>query len=246
MFTEIMGKKINYRIRGIGQPIIFVHGWGGGMDKLKGLNKLALRNGFQTVALDLPGFGKSELPDANWGAAEYAQIIIELLKFLKIEKINYFGHSFGGSLGIYLSANKPSLINRLILCNSSYKRAPKKSSWSIGLFFNNLPLPKKIKQIIKKIIYRIFFPNSDLPNFPELESNYKKIMTQDLTPILPEVKQPTLILWGELDIQTPLSLARELSEKIKGSKLKIFQQAGHSLPLKYPELVFKEVHKFLC
>jgi len=245
MFIKVLGKNINYQVKGNGKPLVLVHGWGG---TIKSLDQLAslLSHNFKVIIFDLPGFGKSDLPDTNWGIKEFAEIVINIINKLKIEQVNYFGHSFGGSLGIYLASKNPSLINHLILCNSSYKRPLKKSSWSLGLFFNSLPLPKNIKHVIKKIIYRIFFPNSDLPNFPELESNYKKIMTQDLTPMLSGIKQPALILWGELDIQTPLNLANELKEKIKNSKLIVFPNAGHSLPNKYPQLVFDEVNKFLC
>jgi len=232
-------------MRGNGRPLVLVHGWGGSTRSLKSLIKQFSKN-YQVIALDLPGFGKSDLPNKDWGITEYSEIIRELVKRLGIEKVNYFGHSFGGSLGIFLATKYPKLINHLVLCDSSYKRTLKRTNTPIGIIFNNLPLPKKVKQIIKKIIYRIFFPNSDLPNFPDLEPNYKKIMTQDLTSELEKIKQPTMILWGEEDMQTPIALAQELKEKISNSKLKIFPNIGHNLPLKYSQLVFDEVNKFLC
>ncbi len=246
MFTKILGKNVNYQVRGAGKPLILVHGWGGSIDSLKSLSKLASRQGFQTITLDLPGFGKSEIPESTWGVAEYAAIIRGLLAYLKIEQVDYFGHSFGGSLGIYLAVKYPRLINHLILCDSSFKRTRKTQTTPIGILFNNLPLPQKSKQILKKIIYRIFFPDSDLPNFPELETNYKKIMTEDLTCRIQEITQPTLILWGETDQQTPLNLGEELAQKIPKSRLKIFPAVGHNLPLKYPDSVFKDLQEFLC
>jgi pimeloyl-ACP methyl ester carboxylesterase len=81
--------------------------------------------------------------------------------------------------------------------------------------------------------------------YPHLESNFRKIITQDLSGLLPEIKIPTLILWGSADRDTPAPMAYELNEKIAGSVLKIFEGVSHGLPLAYPKLVYREMIKFL-
>ena len=98
---------------------------------------------------------------------------------------------------------------------------------------------------IKRLLYRIFFPNSDSMKYPHLETNFRKIITQDLSHLLAKIKIPTLILWGSVDKDTPVPMAHELHEKIEGSTLKIFEGVTHGLPLKYPELVYKEMAKFI-
>jgi pimeloyl-ACP methyl ester carboxylesterase len=154
---------------------------------------------------------------------------------MKLKKVILFGHSFGGSLGIFLAAKYPNLINKLILCAPSYKREVKKSK----KLLIRLPQPLRI------IFYRIFFPQSDLWRFPRLESSFHKIVNEDLTPYLPEIKAKTLIIWGALDKQTPIKDSYKLKEKIKNSQLSIFPDDGHSLPLKKPALVFDTIKKFL-
>ncbi len=235
MFITVDGKKTYYQQKGEGQPLLFVHGWGGSINSLECLSQLACRY-YQTITLDLPGFGKTDPPDQSWGVEEYSRFLINLLKKLGLSKINYFGHSFGGSLGIFIASKYPQVINKLILCSSSYKRT--KTSSKLTRFF------KKTPPWLKKIFYRVVFPRSDLFKFPKLESNFRKIITQDLTSYLDQIKTPTLILWGAEDRETPLPQAKELQQKIRNSQLKIFPNTGHNLPLKYPEKVFREIKNF--
>ncbi len=247
MFTTLNLKKIHYQVGGEGtQTIILVHGWGG---SIKSLDKLAelLKKQYRVVQIDLPGFGQSENPNSDWGIDELSKIVLNLLDSLKIKKTIFFGHSFGGSLGIYLAANYPDRISHLVLCNSSYKRTAKKSNPTKFLkgIFAIIPLINRFENIVKYFYYKIFFPNSDLIKFPALESNFKKIMQQDLTEFLAKIKTPTLILWGQNDTQTPVELTQTLKTQIKGSKLKIFPNIGHNLPLLYPDKVYGELDKFL-
>lgn len=235
MFLDVSGKKIYFERRGAGPPLLFVHGWGGTSMSLLPLAKMFLS--YETIVLDLPGFGKSDLPDSSWGVEEYTSLINQFCLKLGIEKITYFGHSFGGSLGIYLASSNSSLIGKLILCNSAFKRTSSHQS--------SFSLMKRLPMSVKKFLYRIFFPNSDSMKYPHLETNFRKIITQDLSHLLAKIKIPTLILWGSVDKDTPVPMAHELHEKIEGSTLKIFEGVTHGLPLKYPELVYKEMAKFI-
>ncbi|MDH7476259.1 MAG: alpha/beta hydrolase [Microgenomates group bacterium] len=235
-YINVLGKKVRYFKKGRGRPIVFVHGWGGTIESLKPLANLLAEN-FQSIVIELPGFGQSDPPDKDWGVEEYAQLVREIIQKLKLNQIIYFGHSFGGGLGIFLAAQQPSIIEKLILCNSSFKREVRRSR--LAKFFRSTP------RQIKLLIYKIFFPSSDLAKFPHLENNFRKIVVTDLTKYLPKIKSPTFILWGENDEITPLGLAYELKEKIRQSRLKIFSKEKHNLPLKSPQLVYNEVRKFL-
>jgi len=235
MFVDVSGKKIHYQKMGTGPPLLFVHGWGGTSTSLLPLARLF--TGYEMIVLDLPGFGKSNLPDPKWGVQEYANLVSQFCLQLGLKNITYFGHSFGGSLGIYLASTKPDLFKKLILCNSAYKRTSPSQS--------GFPLMKRLPIGMKRFLYRIFFPNSDSMKYPQLETNFRKIITQDITHLLSKIKVPTLILWGSADKDTPAPMAQELHEKIEESILKIFEGVTHGLPLKYPELVYKEIMKFL-
>lgn len=239
MTFTYQGKTISYDVMGKGSPLILVHGWGGSSQSLKQLAEL-LSDNHKTIIVDLPGFGNSDTPPPEWGTPEYANVLIALLDHLKIKKTSYFGHSFGGSLGLYLSVNT-NLIENLILCNSSFKRRARKSLLvraAKHIFPGNNPP-------LKMLFYRIFFRNSDLARYPHLERNFRLIMKQDLTPLIEKVKVPTLILWGQNDTITPVALGEELHAAINGSKMVVFANARHGLPLRNPELLVEPIKKFI-
>jgi len=246
MIIKINGKKINYHVFGHGQPIVFVHGWGGSIRSLEDLALLS-SDKYQAIILDLPGFGKSDIPEPSWGVGEYAEIIVKLIKSLRLNDVVYFGHSFGGSLGIYISVNYPNLIKKLILCNSSYQRLGKKTIIyeTFKKIVQIFPSVKKQAERFKKILYGIFFRGSDLLKYPLLEKNFKKIMEQNLSPLLTKINAPTLILWGENDQVTPLASGIKLKQSIKQSRFKSYPNVGHNLPTKYPDLMFKEINRFI-
>lgn len=247
MYITIDTKKIHYLRKGKGLPILFVHGWGGSMKSLISVFEMAAKH-FDAIIIDLPGFGKSDPPNTNWGIIEYSSVVNKLINKLNLGKIVYFGHSFGGSLGIYLSAQNPNIFSHLILANSSFRR-PKNKNNPITFIKRNLiarlPFYSKWEAPVRYIFYKLFFRNSDLTKFPKLESNFRHIVTHDLTPILNNIRTKTLILWGSIDTYTPIRYAHELHEKIYRSKIKIFPDIGHNLPIKYPEIVYDEIKKFI-
>jgi pimeloyl-ACP methyl ester carboxylesterase len=250
MYATIKNRKINYEISGKGKHwIVFVHGWGGSIKSLNKLSQAASAGTkYKTLTFDLPGFGSSDNPEPEWGVEEYAELVVSLLKELEIEKPIYFGHSFGGSLGIWIAAKKLTPIDKLVLCASAFKRTGKVSKPAV--IMNNtvstyLPFFSDMTARIKPFLYKIFFRNSDLAKFPHLEPNYRKIITHDLTPIVKDVKTPTLILWGERDTYTPVAFADELEEKIPNSKKVIFPFKSHNLPIRYFEDVWKEMKAWL-
>ncbi len=233
MIATVQGKRISYDILGKqGSPVIFVHGWGGSGESLRALAALASLK-HKAILIDLPGFGHSEIPEPEWGVEEYASVITGLLDHLKIKSVTYFGHSFGGSLGIYLTTST-GMIDKLILCDSSYKRNVKKSRVAMAI---KQCMPEH--KTLRRLFYRIFFRNSDLAKYPHLESNFRRIVTQDLSDFVQTIAVPTLIVWGAEDTVTPVEYARDLHAKIAGSKLAVVPEERHRLPLNNPQKVYE-------
>ena len=98
---------------------------------------------------------------------------------------------------------------------------------------------------IRPIYYKVFYPNSDNFKVPKLESNFRKVITQDLTKNLKDISIPTLIVWGTDDIETPLNDAYVLNEGISGSELIVKGSYGHELPVYYPEVIASDINLFL-
>lgn len=239
MQLQAFGKHISYEIMGNGPPVLFVHGWGGTKQSLQPLALLFSKK-YTCILIDLPGFGESDNPESSWGVKEYADLLREFLFILKIKNVIYFGHSFGGSLGIYLSANQEECIDKLVLCNTSYKRTAQKNASRIPSW-----IPAALLFPIRKLYYKIFYPQSDMMKYPRLESNFRSIVSTDLSGLLSQIKVKTLIVWGQNDTETPVSFALELEKQIKNSSLVLIPDGSHSLPLTNPEVVFNALSKFL-
>lgn len=249
MQAVINGKRIYYETFGKAkQSILFVHGWGGTHKSLKKLALKASRK-WKTYIFDLPGFGQSDNPNTDWGVKEYAEFIVAFSKEMNIENPVYFGHSFGGSTGIYVTANQLMPVSHLILCASSFKRSGKKSKMASTvnkIAESYFPFIQERFHAVKLIMYRIFFRNSDLAKYPHLEPNFRKIVTQDLSDLPELIQIPTLILWGGRDTYTPVEYADELNMKIPHSIKIIYPHKSHNLPIRYPDDVWKEVKQFLA
>ncbi|MEI6532229.1 MAG: alpha/beta hydrolase [Candidatus Roizmanbacteria bacterium] len=238
-----INKNIHYEVVGEGSPVLFVHGWGGSQKSLQPVADI-LSSEYRCYTLDLPGFGESDNPDPDWSVKEYAECVVAFIHQLDLPTVSYIGHSFGGSLGIYIASHYPEIVTKLVLCDASYKRkAVRKRGGDICSKLPSQPL-QEVCKFSRRIAYRLLYPHSDLYKFPHLESNFRKIVTDDLTTQIDLITTPTLILWGEIDVDTPVSFAHELHEHIKGSFLKIVPQVGHGLPIKMPQLVVEEIQKF--
>ncbi len=227
-------------MEGKGTPIILVHGWGGTAASLRPLAKLLSKN-YTTILVDLPGFGKSDPPGPEWGVGEYSRNLVAFVNTLDVGNVIYLGHSFGGALGIHIAARSPHTIKKLVLLAPSYKRnkhRPTLKTQFLKRVFGHIPMAKMM-------YYKIFYPSSDLLKYPRLEANFRKILSQDLSEDTHKIGVPTLILWGATDKYVAPADAQALHENIKGSRLKIFEDKGHGLPLFHPEVVASEVVEFL-
>lgn len=247
MYIKIDNRKIHFKKFGRGRPIVFVHGWGGSMYSLHELATIASKK-HTVYIIDLPGFGKSDNPPPHWGVEGYAELVAYFMKEMKLADTIYFGHSFGGEIGIYLASYFPNQIGTLILCNSAFKREIKISPIAKILKKFPAPLRKKIgfvEPLVKRVYYKLFHRHSDLMKFPRLESNFRKIITQDLSREAASIRKPTLILWGEADSYTPVLWAYELEHLIPSSRLVIFPNSGHNLPIVLPQEVWQHIDAFL-
>lgn len=232
------GSKINYRIQGTGEPIILLHGWGGSSKSLESLQGF-LSKDFQAITLDLPGFGQSPEPKEVFGVKDYAREIIQVAKNLGLKKFHLFGHSFGGQIATQLVLDYPQIVKTLILCDAAVVR---KKTVPVKII---IKIAKLIKQFGLSPILKIIFSRSDYQKAsPHMKKIMNKILTEDLTLNLPQIHTPTLILWGEKDQDTPLWQAQIIHQNIKGSKLKVYSNFRHGLPLFNPENVALEIKEF--
>ncbi|MEI7426212.1 MAG: alpha/beta hydrolase [Candidatus Moraniibacteriota bacterium] len=217
------------------ETVVFLHGWGS--------RAVHLRSIFEDlsdfIAVDLPGFGESELSPASWSVKEYASFLKSLLDKLEIKNPILVGHSFGGSVIIkYLAEGGSAKKTVLISASGIRKKSLKSFGYQIlakifkVLFL--LPGLNMLKEKVRKKFYQAI-DSVDYLEAGKMTENYKKIIQDDLTDILQRVTIPTVLIWGEKDCDTPLWQGELMQKKISGSKLFIIPDAGHFSFIDQPE-----------
>ena len=233
MSVEIENLKINYITEGTGEIVLVLHGWGASIETVMPIVNV-LKETMKVYAIDLPGFGKSDLPDDVFGSFYYSDIVKGFIDKMGIEKLSLVGHSYGGKLCIILSARYPEIIEKQVLIDSA-GLIPKRTL--------KYHLKVKTFKIMKKI-YKTFFFWKDEEE--KMEKLYKKfgsddyqntsgimrkifvrVVNENLKPLLNDILAPTLLIWGDQDEATPLYMAKIMEKEIKDSGLVVFAGAGH-------------------
>lgn len=254
----IKGLEANYKIRGAGEPILILHGWGGSSDSWISVQKILTAQKFKVIVPDFPGFGKSKTPREPWHVDDYVEWLKNFIKEVKkyngepAEPFFLLGHSFGGRIAIKFTAKYPERVKSLILCSSAgikpEQALKQKVLFCLGrlgdYLFSQRPLIR-FKDGARNIFYQIIRQRDYLKANGTMKETVKKILEEDLLDFLPKIKTKTLILWGKLDKMVPLKYAYIMEEKIPNSRLIILPGIGHSPQLDVPEKLAKTIVQFL-
>jgi pimeloyl-ACP methyl ester carboxylesterase len=207
--------------------ILFVHGWGSDLRVWKDIMDHINAEGFNTFALDLPGFGKSQIPTNPMTIDDFSEIVKVFTEKLKLESIIIVGHSFGGATSIKFANNYPELVTKLVLINSSGIRLKREKN-TLLLLGSKILHPiftLSFMQPLRRKVYKLI-GNEDYLNSGYIKETYLNVIGEDLTSILSNIKAETLIIWGDKDRDTPLWMGEKMKLQIPNSKLQILD-GGH-------------------
>lgn len=233
MNVNIENIDINYIKKGEGKNILVLHGWGANIDTVSPIIRL-LKDYFTVYAMDLPGFGASNIPTRIFGTEGYANIVIEFIKIMSIEKPVLIGHSFGGKLSIFIGANYPELVDKIVLINSSGLMPKRGLDYYIKVYSY-----KALKKFYEIFLAKLddnnrmkgFYNKFGSSDYKDAEGIMKKILVkvvnEDLKPMLKSIQSPTLLIWGDKDATTPLYMGKAMEKEIPDSGLVILEGAGH-------------------
>lgn len=235
MIRTINDIKINYEEKGEGELIVLLHGWGSNIKLFANLIDL-LSKKYKVVAMDMPGFGESEEPPSAWCVDDYADFVIEFLKAYNTDKVMLLGHSFGGRVIIKLNSreNLPFEISKVILVDSAGILPPKTNKKSFRTrwykFCRNILSTKLMQKLAPEALekLRVKYGSADyVAASPLMRQVLVKTVNEDLEPLLPNIKCPTLLVWGVNDTATPLSDGEKMEKLIPDAGLVKLENAGH-------------------
>ena len=240
--------KVNITTKGNGEPVFLLHGWGCNGEIFKSIQEV-LATAYTTYSFDFPGFGASDEPTAVWGVEEYTRMVEQFAKDNGIERPALMGHSFGGRVSIvYASRNA---VSRVVLVDAAgiKPKRPFKYYWKVYTFKTlkwlcNTFLPEaKAQAIIDK--RRKGAGSSDYNNAsPMMRAILSKVVNEDLKHLMPSIKAPTLLFWGNLDTATPLSDAKTMEKLIPDAGLVVAHGTGHFSFLENPGLFTAVIKNF--
>jgi pimeloyl-ACP methyl ester carboxylesterase len=249
---------IAFERKGKGPALILLHGaladsrvWRRQLD--------VLSNEFTTVAWDAPGCGQSSDPPETFTPSDFADCLAEFLHKINISHPHVLGLSFGGGLALALYRNNPDIPRTLVLASTyagwkgSLRRETVDERLQKGLAQSNLPA----NQVVEAWLPTLYSKSAPPGQIDELKTIMSEFHPQgmramllafakaDLRIILPNIHVPTLLLYGDADQRSPLSIAQKLNAAIEVSRLVVLPGIGHVSNIEAPERFNNEVMRFL-
>lgn len=266
---QIKGNAIFYVVKGEGEPLLLIHGYGAGFWIWEKQMDILSRN-YKVYALDTIGYGYSDRPRIEYTPETYIHFLRDFMDGLEIERATLIGNSMGGGIAWAMAALFPKRVEKLILIDcvppDVLNQVRNESFRTLAVvkdipFIPHLVIASRNKHSVKRILQECLFDRTLIR--PELldrqwELNRFKGSTWALYSTLKHAKEtskmgdylslinhPTLLIWGERDLVFPPSVGESLQQAIKGSTLHIIKRSGHIPMWETPEEVNRVILDFL-
>jgi pimeloyl-ACP methyl ester carboxylesterase len=251
------GLEIAYERAGEGPPLVLVHG-AATDSRMWRPQVAALADEFSVVAWDEPGAGRSSDVPGDFALADYANCLAALIDALDLRPAHVTGLSWGGTVALELYRQQPELVATLVLVDTY-------AGWK-----GSLPAEEvhaRIEGVRQMVAAADHLFDPTLPGLfagdppaevvglmeemaadvrPEsMRTALEVTAGADLRDLLPRIAVPTLLVWGELDARSPLSVARQFEDAIPDAKLVVIPGAGHVSNLEAPDR-FNDVVREFC
>ncbi len=209
------------------QTRLFLHGWGLRIEAFEKL-LVALSADYPVIAIDLPGFGQSSEP-YFWGYEAYAQFVSDFLEALKLPKVHLVGQSMGGGIALATAALFPDKVSSVALMNSA--GIPMRDGQPSAI--NRLQ--ELWAQGFDRHIWQAFVVNG-AKHFKSLTRSVSVPVKHDIRPLLPKIRAPVLLAWGDCDKMLPIQFAYEMAALIPKAKVATISGGYHEWGLVQPEI----------
>jgi pimeloyl-ACP methyl ester carboxylesterase len=263
--VEVDGTPINYVDVGSGdeEPVVLVHGLGGQWQNwLENIPRLAQER--RVVALDLPGFGLTPKPaDGEISIPGYGRCVDSFCEKLGLGEVALVGNSMGGYVTAETAIQFPQRVSRLTLVSAagiSSADAFQAPILTIGRIATALatntaarhrhlaarPITRHVSLALVARHPRLLKPDFAYEGFYKgagkggFDDALRASLDYDFRDRLPDVKVPTLIVWGEKDSIIPVRDADEFERLIEDSRKVVMKDTGH-IPMAERPVAFNDL-----
>jgi pimeloyl-ACP methyl ester carboxylesterase len=269
-FVRVDGRLVNVVELGSGPPLLFVHGLGGCWQNwLENLPELALHH--RVIAVDLPGFGASELPAGTVSVAGYARTLELLCDAMSVDAAAVVGNSMGGFVAAELAIASPQRVERLVLVSAA------------GLHIAELRLERALDRLgrverpfarcggyvaaradvfarrarLRRIVLAGVAAHPELLPWPLVAEQVagagrpgfmpalRAMASYPLRHRLTQIACPALIVWGERDRVVPVRDAAAFQRLIPDARQIVYPDTGHVPMLERPARFNADLRAFL-
>jgi pimeloyl-ACP methyl ester carboxylesterase len=249
---------IAYERVGEGPPLVFVHG-AGEDGRVWQPQLAALADAFTVVAWDEPGAGRSSDVPADFGLADYSECLAALIEALALGPAHVAGLSWGGTVVQELYRHDPALVASLILIDTyaGWKGSLSEEERRARVAGVQRMLAAPAGEFEFEFELSGLFAGEPPAEFSALleamaadvrprsvETALRAMAEADQRDLLPHIAVPTLLIWGELDARSPLSVARQFEQAIPEAELVVIPGAGHVSNLDDPGSFNDAVRRF--
>lgn len=227
MIFHYRDTDIHYSLTGTGKPVVLLHGWGQNRGMMAPIEE-HLKKQYRVINLDFPGFGESPEPKEAWGVADYTAMLEALLKEEKLENPILIAHSFGARVAILYASKNP--VCKMVLTGAAGIRPKRGISYYLKVY--SYKLAKRILSLpfLKRYQTSLLRQagSSDYQSTSGImRATFVKVVNQDLTDCLKQIKAETLLVWGENDTAVPLSDGKKMEALIPNCGLAVFENDDH-------------------
>ncbi len=240
---------------GKGFPLVLVHGFLGS-SKIWEPQINFFKDHFRVITPDLPGFGKSNQKDSLNSIDSIANLLLEILEKKKINKFNLLGHSMGGMVVQEMVKKSADKISKLV-CYSTGPRGEMPGRFeTVDQSRENLK-KKGLETVAKDIIKTWFIKGEEAKYFnmciESAKQTYMEAADNALIAFknwngveaLKNIKNETLIVWGDKDKSYDINQIETLKRNISNSSLTIFEGCAHNVHLEKVDEFNKKILEFL-
>ena len=241
--------------KGSGFPLVLVHGFLGSSEMWEPQINF-FKNYFRVIVPDLPGFGKSKEVKSHNSIQSIANLLLKCLEEKKIDKFYLLGHSMGGMVVQEMAKKSGNKISKLI-CYSTGPRGEMPGRFeTVDQSRDNLK--KNGLEIMARNIAKTWFVKGENAKYFDICISVGKqasIETVDNALIafknwngvdtLKNIKNKTLIVWGDKDKSYNLEQIKTLEKNIPNSSLIVFNNCAHNVHLEEPEKFNNAIKDFL-
>ncbi len=261
-YLQLNGSRFHYHLDDYTEPwqaktvVMLHHAAGGNLHRWRAwVPTLAGRH--RVLRFDMRGHANTQPPaEGTFSLSGLAADIATVLDSLEIEKVHLVGASAGGIISLRFAHDFPQRLHSLSLVASTPKLAQMGAGIDAGVWRRTLEEEGTQAWLLSDSDKR-FGRQAD----PGLVEWYAAeggktpaevvlalqdcLLREDLTPLLPRISTPTLILAASQDEITPPEVQYLMAQQIPNASLQTFESVGHNMKVEIPDLLAGRVRDFV-